>query len=223
MAKLKIALATTLLFILMFISSTLWAADGLVSADTRILIDISGSMKKNDPNNLRRPAVRLLVGLLPENSRAGVWTFGKYVNMQVPLGMVDKRWKDRARDGASKIASPGQFTNIEEAIRRLDRDEWPYLWLHTEPPPDDDFPNNLFQVMGGRGEYAMTLYKDGDEIHYLDRSRRTEGDLVEIWESDQGSDRGCKELCNDISRVLEITRRFCDSGELEPTVTWDVR
>ncbi|MCG8428337.1 MAG: VWA domain-containing protein [Chromatiales bacterium] len=118
MAKLKIALATLLLFTLIFFGGTLWAADGSASADTRILIDISGSMKKNDPKNLRRPAVRLLVGLLPENSRAGVWTFGKYVNMQVPLGMVDKRWKERARDGASKIASPGQFTNIEEAIKR---------------------------------------------------------------------------------------------------------
>jgi len=58
------------------------------TADVRVLIDISGSMKKNDPNNLRRPALRLLVGLLPEDSRAGVWTFGQYVNMQVPLGKV---------------------------------------------------------------------------------------------------------------------------------------
>ena len=87
-------------------------------ADTRILIDISGSMKNNDPSNLRRPALRLLVGLLPPDSRAGVWTFGQYVNMQVALGKVDNAWKERARKGAGQIHSRGLFTNIEEVIRR---------------------------------------------------------------------------------------------------------
>ena len=62
-------------------------------ADVRILIDVSGSMKQNDPQNLRRPALRLLVGLLSSETRAGVWTFGQYVNMQIPLGQVDKAWK----------------------------------------------------------------------------------------------------------------------------------
>lgn len=90
--------------------------------DARILIDISGSMKKNDPRYLRRPALRLMVGLLPADSRAGVWTFGQYVNMQVPLGKVDDAWRNRARDGAGKIHSRGLFTNIEEAIERATRD-----------------------------------------------------------------------------------------------------
>ena len=92
------------------------ANDG--KADTRILIDISGSMRKNDPQNLRRPALRMLVGLLPADTRAGVWTFGQYVNMLIPLGQVDAAWKRKARDEAGKISSPGQFTNIEDVIRR---------------------------------------------------------------------------------------------------------
>jgi uncharacterized protein (TIGR03503 family) len=86
--------------------------------DTRILIDVSGSMKQNDPDNLRQPALRLLVGLLPADSRAGVWTFGQYVNMLVPLGLVDEHWRRRARSGADKIHSRGLFTHIEEAVRR---------------------------------------------------------------------------------------------------------
>lgn len=90
--------------------------------DTRIVIDISGSMKKNDPRNLRRPAVRLLVGLLPAHSRAGIWTFGQYVNMQVPLGKVDQRWRDKARKGAAKIHSRGLYTDIEAAIKRATGD-----------------------------------------------------------------------------------------------------
>ncbi len=91
-------------------------------ADVRIVIDISGSMKKNDPQNLRRPALRLLVGLMPAGSRAGVWTFGRYVNMQVPLGQVTESWKKNARDKAGEIHSRGLFTNIEEALQRATRD-----------------------------------------------------------------------------------------------------
>ena len=87
-------------------------------ADTRVLIDVSGSMKKNDPDNLRRPALRLLVGLLPQNSRAGVWTFGRYANMEVKWGKVDAQWRKLADQGASKIHSRGQFTNIERALQR---------------------------------------------------------------------------------------------------------
>ncbi len=91
-------------------------------ADVRVLIDISGSMKQNDPHNLRRPALRLLVGLLPTDTRAGVWTFGQYVNMQIPLGQVDKAWKYKARESSKKIGSPGQFTNIEDALTRATED-----------------------------------------------------------------------------------------------------
>ena len=37
--------------------------------DVRLLIDVSGSMRESDPNNLRQPALDLMLRLLPENSR----------------------------------------------------------------------------------------------------------------------------------------------------------
>ncbi|MDQ7050607.1 MAG: hypothetical protein Q9M92_14180 [Enterobacterales bacterium] len=61
----------------------------LQKSDVRLLIDISGSMKKNDPNNLRIPALQLVTNLLPKGADAGVWAFGRYVNMMVPLSKVD--------------------------------------------------------------------------------------------------------------------------------------
>jgi len=71
--------------------------------DVRLVIDVSGSMKRNDPNDLRQPAVELLVELLPENSTAGVWTFGKWVNMLIPHRKVDQEWRDAARTSATDI------------------------------------------------------------------------------------------------------------------------
>lgn len=93
---------------------TVWAENP--RHDVRVLIDISGSMKKNDPKNLRRPAVQLLAELLPKGTQAGVWTFGGKVNMLVPLSVVDKPWQKLANDKASKINSVAQRTNIGLAL-----------------------------------------------------------------------------------------------------------
>ena len=42
------------LLLLSILSSTAYAVDG-AKPDVRIVVDISGSMKENDPNNLRIP------------------------------------------------------------------------------------------------------------------------------------------------------------------------
>ncbi|WP_428241635.1 VWA domain-containing protein [Gynuella sp.] len=86
--------------------------------DVRILIDISGSMVENDPNNLRIPALNLLIDLLPDDTRAGVWTFGRYVNMLVPYGSVNDQWRTNARRQASKINSLGQRTALGSVLEK---------------------------------------------------------------------------------------------------------
>ncbi|MFT5659036.1 MAG: hypothetical protein ACI9KN_002317 [Gammaproteobacteria bacterium] len=98
--------------------------------DVRVVIDVSGSMKKSDPHNLRIPAIKLLNGLLPDNSDAGVWTFGRFVNMTVKWGKVDKAWRKRADKGAAKIHSNGLYTNIESALSRSTRG-WEKLDVNT--------------------------------------------------------------------------------------------
>ena len=94
---------------------TAYAAD----YDVRLVIDVSGSMKKNDPTNLRQPALELLVKLLPENSTAGIWTFGQRVEKIVDHRKVDQRWRDNALKSAKKIGSSAQFTNIGGALEKV--------------------------------------------------------------------------------------------------------
>jgi len=86
--------------------------------DIRVIIDISGSMKKSDPFNLRVPAMKMLNGLIPDGSYAGVWNFGRYVDMTVKWGKVDKAWRKQADIGAVKIHSNGLYTDIERALER---------------------------------------------------------------------------------------------------------
>ena len=88
------------------------------TTDLRVIVDISGSMKKTDPNNLRRPAVRLLAGLIPEGSRSGIWNFGKQVDMSVKIGTVNNSGRDLARTQSKKISSAGLYTNIGGVLQK---------------------------------------------------------------------------------------------------------
>ena len=87
-------------------------------ADVRVLIDISGSMKKTDPHNLRKPAMELLVQLMPGGSQAGIWTFGQAVNLLVPHRPVDENWITTAASKTAGITSVALYTNIGEALEQ---------------------------------------------------------------------------------------------------------
>ncbi len=125
--------------------------------DVRVAVDISGSMKQSDPQNLRRPALKLLTGLLPEGSRAGVWTFGQYVNMAVPWGRVTPLWKVRARREAARIHSRGRYTNIEEVIQKA-----AFNWQR----PDPRYARHLVLLTDGKVDIARDA-----EVDRLSRRR----------------------------------------------------
>ncbi|GHD11166.1 hypothetical protein GCM10007052_10590 [Halioglobus japonicus] len=84
--------------------------------DLRLLIDISGSMKTSDPDNLRGPAMEMLIRLLPDGARAGVWVFGEDVKVLVPHGTVNAQWRAAAHSVLDLIDNSGQRTNIPAAL-----------------------------------------------------------------------------------------------------------
>lgn len=91
--------------------------------ELQVLIDVSGSMKQNDSNNLRIPAVKLLINLLPEGTKVGLWLFAEKTTKLVETGTVNKRWRKNALAKVKKIHSRGLFTNIEDAIQNAAK-EW---------------------------------------------------------------------------------------------------
>lgn len=102
-------------FIVLLLLASPALAEEAVS-DIRVLIDTSGSMKQNDPHNLRIPALKLLINLLPPGSRAGVWLFDAVPQALLAPVSVDAAWKSKALKAADKIHSRGQFTHIESAL-----------------------------------------------------------------------------------------------------------
>ncbi|MFO8025131.1 vWA domain-containing protein [Thiohalophilus sp.] len=139
----------------MSVVAPVWA-DETPTTDLRVLIDISGSMKQTDPDNLRRPALKLLTGLMPDGIHAGVWTFGQYVNMAVPYGQVDADWKARARREAQALHSRGLFTNIEAALEKA-----AFNWQS----PDPAYDRHLLLLTDGKVDVS-------DKTQASDRSRR---------------------------------------------------
>lgn len=155
--------------------------------DIRIVIDVSGSMVKTDPQNLRAPALRMINGLLPTGAKAGVWTFGQYANMEVKWGKVDDLWRNSADEGASKIHSRGQFTNIERALKRS-TSGW--------EKPDPNTQRNLIFLTDGKVDISKDpekntrsrnhvlnkaipeLVKNGVKVHTIALSRFTDETLL---------------------------------------------
>lgn len=158
---------------------------GLGSADTsgagkkpdvRLLIDVSGSMKTSDPDNLRAPSVELLVRMLPEGSRAGIWLFGDEVTELVPHGAVDEAWRQRARQGMERIDNSGQRTNIPAALDaatfdfdRLDPGYRISIILLTDGKVDiaESPMQNATAARRILSERAVTLGQTGIPVHTI--------------------------------------------------------
>jgi hypothetical protein len=110
------------------------------------------------------------------------------------------------------------WVTIISAVNQLDRNSFPFLWLHIGKPVDWDEPELALNVMGGRGEFALCIFKKGDHLYFRDPSRSKK--VIEIWESDQGNRVEEKGLCNNPELVLKMVRHFAETGEPYPGVEW---
>ncbi len=192
--------------------------------DVRVLIDISGSMKQNDPRNLRRPALRLLVGLLPRDTRAGVWTFARSVKARIPLGRVDRRWKQKALAAASRIGSPGQRTDIAAALRRATRDwksasqnQTRHVVLLTDGMVDisRDEKRNEASRLFILDELLPRLSELGVQIHTIALSKHADHELLETLSRESG---GWYEEVEDASRLQRVFLRMFEKVSKPDTV-----
>lgn len=127
---LRPALLCGLLVIVPEVAAVPSLAPGTPVPDMRILIDVSGSMRETDPENLRIPALNLLVDLVPDGSHAGVWTFGTDASPLVPLRRVSEGWRGKARRLSGEIGSEARYTDIALALEAANED-----WLGPDANP----------------------------------------------------------------------------------------
>jgi von Willebrand factor type A domain len=111
-----------LIFILISVVTLLFSQLTLAektSVDAIVILDSSGSMKKNDPKSLRKPAAKLFINLLNEDDRASIMSFS---DNGYPITYLNTLDNDKniqlTLDATDKVSTKGIYTNIHAAIER---------------------------------------------------------------------------------------------------------
>lgn len=186
--------------------------DASEGADIRLLIDISGSMKKNDPANLRIPAVNLLTELIPDGDEAGIWTFGQWVNNLVKRKAVDDEWRLNAKEKAQKINSVALYTNIGAVLEKASDD------FYKE---DVDFSNTHFILLtdgmvdidkdpeknSAERERILstvlnTFKSKGAKVHTISLSKNADKSLMDKLAIQTGGQSAVAESSEDLTRIF---------------------
>jgi uncharacterized protein (TIGR03503 family) len=194
------------------LSEKLSSKSGAGVADIRMLIDISGSMKKNDPSNLRIPAVNLLTELIPDGDKAGVWTFGQWVNNLIRAKVVDDAWRLDAKEKAKQINSVALYTNIGAVLEKASDDF---------KQKDKDFSNTHFILLTDgmvdidkdpvknsteRDRILTTLlqkFKEkGAKIHAVSLSKNADTSLMDKLAIQTGGQSAVAETSDDLTKVF---------------------
>jgi len=95
---------------------TLENAESQMKKDVILVLDNSGSMKKNDPQFLTKQAVTEFINKLDESTRAAIIIFDQDVHMAVPLTEISSASRQGLLDSLSKINYRGLYTNSPAAI-----------------------------------------------------------------------------------------------------------
>lgn len=97
----------------------IFAADEKPPLDTVVIMDSSGSMKKTDPKQLRKPAAKLFISLLGQEDKLSVVSFSSKAWPITFLTKLDsKKHISRSLRATDKISHKGIQTNIHAAIEK---------------------------------------------------------------------------------------------------------
>ncbi|RKZ67073.1 MAG: hypothetical protein DRQ48_10150, partial [Gammaproteobacteria bacterium] len=91
-------------------------AESTLIKDVVLVLDNSGSMKKNDPQFLTKHAVTEFINNLDESTRASIIIFDQDVRTVVPLTEISSSSRQDLLDSLSQINYKGLYTNSPAAI-----------------------------------------------------------------------------------------------------------
>jgi hypothetical protein len=193
-------------------------------ADVRLLIDVSGSMRQNDPRNLRAPALQLVNELIPAGAIAGVWLFAEQTEVLIPPAPVDDAWKTRLGGRLARIHSRGLFTDIERAIRTATED-----WSKTPPEGERHlilFTDGLVDVSKDAAESTASrerilseqleaLKSQGVKVHAIGLSDQIDEPLMRLLATQTG---GWLEVAQDAETLQRLFLRVLEQSAPPTTV-----
>ena len=190
------------------------------SVDAVVIMDSSGSMKKTDPDNLRKPAAKLFISLLNEDDRASIMSFSDNGYPITYLNALDNEKNlQLTLDATDKVSTKGIYTNIHAAIERA------YKILSTDK--SDREPIIILLSDGkmdvGNNEKSLSLSKQlindslpklneaGIKVYSIAFTEHSDKDLLTTLSD--GTQGFCKVAKNDSELHLAFTSIFEQSKE----------
>jgi hypothetical protein len=195
-----------------------------VATDMRVLVDVSGSMRWNDPQNLRVPALRLLAEFLPQGSTVGIWLFAEDTERLHPPEPVDSAWRERVTANLGRIHSRGLFTDIEDAILTATADwespadgETRHLLLFTDGLVDvaDDTEASEDSRQRLINDHIIELQEANIQLHGIGLSDEIDAELMQQLTSRTG---GWLEIAQDAETLQRIFMRMLEQTAAPTTV-----
>jgi hypothetical protein len=92
--------------------------DSRKPVDLRILVDISTGIKTSYPEARYLDGLQLLIDRLPQGSKAGIWSYGKYVNHLVKHASVTPAWRSYAKQQLNTVKHVALHRNIVSVVRK---------------------------------------------------------------------------------------------------------
>ncbi|MCB1662589.1 MAG: VWA domain-containing protein [Pseudomonadales bacterium] len=192
--------------------------------DLRILIDISREVKTAQPSAQYLDALHLFVTQLPENSRVGIWTYGKYVNYLVPQQRIDSSWHDNAISKIQSIRPVAANRNIGLVLRKASYD----IKLEDQAPrsillisaggvsTDDEAGGNERESRRIKETLIPKLREAGYLIHTIALSKTADTGLLTTLAKETGGFSIILNQADDIYSALELLAQRIQQSNSTP-------
>ena len=92
--------------------------ESTLPVDVMLVLDNSGSMKKNDPKFLVTEAIKEFISQKNENTRVGIIIFDSKVHLKVSLTVASFANRETILSSIEEINYKGQYTDFPAAIER---------------------------------------------------------------------------------------------------------
>lgn len=160
-----------------------WNLQAAAPPEIHTLVDVSGSMKETDPDNLRAPALRLLAELMSERSRVRVDRFGRDVATLLPAAPTDADTRATMRRVAARLPADEPLTDIPAALEHADTgwhaDGERHVILLSDGKVDvGDQASNRQATERLREEVIPRLASRGVRVHTVALSEKADGELL---------------------------------------------
>jgi len=192
--------------------------------DLRILVDISREVKIAQPSAQYLDALHLFVAQLPENSRVGIWTYGKYVNYLVQQQRIDPSWRDNAISKIQSIRPVAANRNIGLVLRKASYD----IKLEDQSPRsillisagrvsiDDDAGANERERSRIKTALLPQLREAGYRIHTIALSKTADTGLLTTLAKETGGFSVVLNQADDIYSALELLAQRIQQSNSTP-------